>query len=46
MDAQFREKRMFTGRESVDYYNPVEGGFEPRNAIAAGTIGTGYGWTE
>ena len=45
-DAQFREKRMFTGRESTDYQNLTIGGFEPRNAIAAGTIGTGYGWTE
>lgn len=45
-DDQFREKRMLTGRESTDYQNLTLGGFEPRNAIADGTIGTGYGWTE
>ena len=45
-DAQFRQKRMLTGRESVDYQDMNQQGFAPRNAIAPGTIGTGYGWTE
>ena len=45
-DAQFREKRMLTGRESVDYQDMSQQGFAPRNGIDAATIGTGYGWTE
>ena len=45
-DAQFREKRMLTGRESIDYQDMNQQGFAPRNGIDAATIGTGYGWTE